>query len=1052
MEQLLQTEIDPVKIVLYEPKYAASIADMWNRSRESWGDGPMRTEEQILRDHENDTKLNVFLAVDGDVVAGYCSFSHSSKQEEEALYVPLLNVRPDYHGRKLGKHLILNAVRRTAEMGYPRLDLNTWPGNLKAVPMYKKCGFFWEKDDKRTRLMNFIPYLLQAEFFKDCWRTFDWYNDQIRPIVVEPDGREQNGFEFYEYVWEKDGRRLTAEFERTGRGLRRVETEQLEIICEIDRHSWLFGDEVPVRYIIRNKSRVPLLCSITGTSNRNVQFTLNEEQMVEREAVIEGTAVIGSLESVPDKSSKHPSVVAEISINGRRMQFRTGLMTRHPGRVELRMPEGEKMAGTMMEAYVLVENCGHDIADFELTLPDNPILSFTERQVLLTVEAESRKCVRVPLTVNRSGHFKEAIQILKNGQTSFTYQLQSSIRNRTSFFSVDTDSGVTVYVGQYALKFNKNGNKLSISDFDNNCTAWIAPMLGDPLSDEWNRTECSLFEGSMEGHTGNITFVLDSEAFPGYSVKVSAKLYPEGLVEHYMELLRKEGFAGVRRPAVLLENFNCGWRDSVLSLDGRLIRTSEQSEYSDWDFSRLTESYLFNRNGKFTAASVWQSGMRPIQHEGHPALVHRIPVNLEEERNQKDGEGTSVIFRTPVSYAALGTFKDWKECRKFAWSLRGRSVTVQPEDQLQDLPILSDDTEWSINRKNPFVTGPFDIALIDYMKRTFHGTVELSSKLGTIGKQSACLDENDLLSEFKMKAIGLQANAALDILRLSYDHRKTVEVTERAVFFPNNEHKVRVTYREEGERDNRRIWEADNDVLKISASAEYGPCLYSLECRGREWLDSLYPAPPGPRSWSNPWAGGLLFEMRGIGLRSLLKEQREVSQAERMDIHGNRWEGLRIMTHFSKQTKYNGISYSQDYLMLPGLPVLASVTEWRNDTDVYHPNFKQQFSAYIRHQSGMEWMQESGKPRFRLGSRHDTSVESALTFGSEEQDDRLTIIGSLEPQKSWAYTEKDVTSFATIQNCSISPRERFVSRPLFLVVHDMELTGEMLRDMQDLRF
>src|SRR5690625_3482238 len=114
-----------IRIIEYEPKYAQSIAFMWNESRAFWGgDSNIRSAEAIRREHETSTDLHVFLALDGEEVVGYCSFSEY-KRDVQAMYVPLLNVRPDYHGKKVGKALILKAVETTIEKGYPRLDLFT---------------------------------------------------------------------------------------------------------------------------------------------------------------------------------------------------------------------------------------------------------------------------------------------------------------------------------------------------------------------------------------------------------------------------------------------------------------------------------------------------------------------------------------------------------------------------------------------------------------------------------------------------------------------------------------------------------------------------------------------------------------------------------------------------------------------------------------------------------------------------------------------------------------------------------------------------------------
>src|SRR5690554_7555210 len=120
---------------------------MWNKSAAEWGGfETVYDEKRVIDENEDSANLNIWLALDGDEVVGYCSFAEY-REDKGASYIPLLNVRPDYHGNKVGKALLLRAVEEAIAQGWPRLDLHTWPGNLKAVPLYKKCGFFWEKQD-----------------------------------------------------------------------------------------------------------------------------------------------------------------------------------------------------------------------------------------------------------------------------------------------------------------------------------------------------------------------------------------------------------------------------------------------------------------------------------------------------------------------------------------------------------------------------------------------------------------------------------------------------------------------------------------------------------------------------------------------------------------------------------------------------------------------------------------------------------------------------------------------------------------------------------------
>lgn len=123
--------LEQVKIVEYHDGYAQAVAKMWNESSENWGgDDSVSTAQDIIDTEAKSTNLHLFLAVIGDEVVGYCGLSEY-REDEGALYIPLINVHPDYQGLKIGKRLLLTALDKTVELGWPRLDLFTWPGNTR---------------------------------------------------------------------------------------------------------------------------------------------------------------------------------------------------------------------------------------------------------------------------------------------------------------------------------------------------------------------------------------------------------------------------------------------------------------------------------------------------------------------------------------------------------------------------------------------------------------------------------------------------------------------------------------------------------------------------------------------------------------------------------------------------------------------------------------------------------------------------------------------------------------------------------------------------------
>ncbi|WLR47989.1 hypothetical protein LC065_01455 [Halobacillus litoralis] len=58
-------------------------------------------------------------------------------------------------------------------------------------------------------------------------------------------------------------------------------------------------------------------------------------------------------------------------------------------------------------------------------------------------------------------------------------------------------------------------------------------------------------------------------------------------------------------------------------------------------------------------------------------------------------------------------------------------------------------------------------------------------------------------------------------------------------------------------------WTVDNGILTFTASPSYFPGFYSLSHQGHEFLHHQYPE-AGPRSWWNPWGGGLRYVLDGV--------------------------------------------------------------------------------------------------------------------------------------------------------------------------------------------
>jgi len=242
--------METFNLEIYSKLHAESVARMWSESREGWPPGFLGasefTAESIEMEEDSSGKLFTVLAFDEDRVVGYCRTTPYGG-EPDAAYVALLNVVPDLHGRKLGKKLLLDAVKRTAENGYYRIDLHTWPANLKAMPLYKKTGFFWVPDSM-VYMQNYMPFLLGRAEFRDFLQDADWYDCFIRELEAEPDEqRTGTGREVLNYLFKIGDDSFKAEFDRRGRILSSLEIPGRSVSMKSEGEKFYFGQPLRVR-------------------------------------------------------------------------------------------------------------------------------------------------------------------------------------------------------------------------------------------------------------------------------------------------------------------------------------------------------------------------------------------------------------------------------------------------------------------------------------------------------------------------------------------------------------------------------------------------------------------------------------------------------------------------------------------------------------------------------------------------------------------------------------------------------------------------------------
>lgn len=232
-------------ITEYTEEAAPSVATLWRESAVEWpGGGPFggrhATTEGVRHELRGNRPLSTFLAWRPDRVSGELravGFLSLIAQPEDptATYVGLLTAHPEWHGFGVGRELLTAALDRSVSLGFDRIDLHTWSGNLKAMPLYKKTGFFWVPDTT-VRMANFLPMLLKIGPVRDYFDQTgaDWYRDAVRELDVTPDREKFGSAEVYTYQWVREGHILRARIDRHANALLTLETPKLAIDVSLD--------------------------------------------------------------------------------------------------------------------------------------------------------------------------------------------------------------------------------------------------------------------------------------------------------------------------------------------------------------------------------------------------------------------------------------------------------------------------------------------------------------------------------------------------------------------------------------------------------------------------------------------------------------------------------------------------------------------------------------------------------------------------------------------------------------------------------------------------
>ncbi|MCM3361719.1 MULTISPECIES: GNAT family N-acetyltransferase [Bacillaceae] len=1020
----MQDETQTIKIVSYHDGLAKSVADMWTKSKESWG-GSGKTEEQVLEQQQSSDNLDTFLAVLGEEVVGYCGFS-VYKEDVGALYVPLLNVRPDYHGKKIGKKLLLHALNMAIDKKWPRLDLYTWAGNLKAVPLYKRCGFFWEDNDKNTHLMNFIPTVRNNELINHYLKDMDWYDDLKRNLEIRPDGEIVHGFTHYEYVWQKERESVVVKFEKTGRGISYIETKDFQLELIMENHECIEEIEQQVSLKIKNKGANPISLQARADNDGRISCSFSNTFTVkEKEELIVPFPFVVKVGEEPVEGKTFPSLKVDLSINELETSLQLGILPKSPISIETK--EIDAILAKGMNTYLDLElqnNLNKDISA-NLMIPMNKHIQFDGEKYSFTLAKKEKKWIRIPVEVKSCGCFKEYFQCEMMGNDNKLLSIQKEItlalKGIGEQFVVENDKSWKVYNGPHQLSISKVDHTTEIADTD---FTLFAPAIGKPFSSELSKLKPYLVNTDKAGNSIAIKLFFKSSDFPGMEIILTNELFAEGLIKRLVTINNNNL---VEKEISLQETFYDSWHNLFLPLKGEVVSFCELNTVLPFEIASkdITGNWYFSTPTVFPFGVAWDKDAR--------IKMDNWKMHIESTHFLQSNE--SVDF--PPICINIGAYRKWQEWQLAAEGMKDehkRKVVKELIIEYNDGNMIWDkDEDVKVSLKN-FRNQPI---IGDATFRINHNKVD-------------CVQINTEQSEVyrvnHQNAIQLGLNKMTTTIASA-----TKDMDTAHLFFVSNQKGITTHLLEE---EGLAVYQVSNGVVTFKASPAYYPGVYSLEANGKHWLEHSFPKPIA-KSWWNPWCGGIKNGPPELNVFSLLKEHTICEFTSLKDIHHNVWSGIKLETTINHHQKWKGLKYVQYYVTMPGIPLVITFVEIMNDAgkrmaeEDWHTNL---------------FMACNEEEKCVLHIMSDSVANKRFIVADEEQEanvkdnyylslgeDKFYFITSEDAKDAEYYSNKDAIQLISFDKCK-RKTNRLYTEPNYLLFAKEEISTSLLKQVRRIAF
>ncbi len=911
-----------LEIKEFEHGDADATAQLFNQCRDMWPwdftDGIPFTADYMLKRIAEENSLALHLAVLDGSVRGYLDLL-AYPLEPTAAYVGLILVHPDYHGRGLGRRLLQQAVETSSELDYRRLDLHTWPGNLKAVPLYKKTGFFWVPGTEAW-MQNYIPGIIKDPLAREFFEKHGWYESFDRELDVAPDDEKWQGMRVFKYRWQGGDEEMEIIIDREARGLTAVRLDDKSLSCRTTNHRPPSGSRVDVVWEARGwEEPVPVVTRGSDHVTASIRGTLDGATG----EITHAARISPRAHTISDEEGS-PHVESSLFVDGKTVSLITGFRSRPPISLVTHPAVPVLTPGRETEIHLGIVNPGESPVSGKLYLTPQQGLLVTDLPQPFSFNLDPGQRAGFPLQVTAASEgstgFTFWADLDVNGQTIATHPEElplAAVATGTVGYMRDGDAylcsaGLTVRVK------NRGGTFTIIDRFTGRELAWgTEDRLGPPFRPAEFRSHryqplfpdpSTIRLSARSARYPGLTWIRDL-TLEGHRLIISNSYTYAGKEPVDLEIQQvvgPEGDAGML----------------TLPLLGGLVR----------DRLRVPEYPARDRDLPQDPGE-WAEQWMAVEHQGTAvgmmwgtARKVEAELRLRLTRSFTLTPGQGQLPEPLVIYAGPGT---WKTVRQ-AWQTDFGSRSGK---DLSPAPIENLTWEGAEDGVPLVVVGEKEGALLasSQRNRPLMGDIDFEAPLGweTTPNRHALREVsrgNPARIPIKVKNLSGRPSAAAIAARLKKPG--TVEEISFPVIDPGSGKSVSITR----EGDYFRI---QNGEIDLGVAPGFFCALTSLEWKGKSLLRSSYPE-PGHFVFLKPWYGGLhpVLPDKYYGQAgSLAAEEWEAELVSMPGRGGLCWQGVRTRFRLWRAESVRGATLDVSYLTLPGSNLVAArLSLWNSTT------------------------------------------------------------------------------------------------------------------------